>query len=119
MHRPRSGGASITSSANSDPTLPTAAYGSSKAALFNLAEGLKYDLDKMNVRIQVLHPGFIDTPLLANLPKEAHDGLKALHPIGRLGTSDEVAALTLFLLSDAASNITGSYHLVDGGFVAQ
>ncbi|HTV67061.1 MAG TPA: SDR family NAD(P)-dependent oxidoreductase [Rhizobiaceae bacterium] len=41
----------------------TAAYGSSKAALFNLAEGLKYDLDKMNVRIQVLNPGFIDTPL--------------------------------------------------------
>lgn len=41
----------------------TAAYGSSKAALFNLAEGLKYDLDKMNIRIQVLNPGFIDTPL--------------------------------------------------------
>jgi NAD(P)-dependent dehydrogenase (short-subunit alcohol dehydrogenase family) len=41
----------------------TAAYGSSKAALFNLAEGLKYDLDKMNVRIQVMNPGFIDTPL--------------------------------------------------------
>ena len=41
----------------------TAAYGGSKAALFNLAEGLKYDFDKMNIRIQVMNPGFIDTPL--------------------------------------------------------
>ena len=44
--------------------LPSAAaYGASKAALFNMAESLKYDLDKFNIRIQVMNPGFIDTPL--------------------------------------------------------
>jgi NAD(P)-dependent dehydrogenase (short-subunit alcohol dehydrogenase family) len=44
--------------------------------------------------------------------------VRDLHPIGRLGTSEEVAALTSFLLSDEASFITGSYHLVDGGYTA-
>ncbi|MFP5462667.1 MAG: SDR family NAD(P)-dependent oxidoreductase [Gammaproteobacteria bacterium] len=71
------------------------------------------------IRINSVHPGYIDTPLLEALPKEAYDGLKALHPIGRLGTSEEVAALVLFLLSDKASFITGSQHLVDGGYVTQ
>ena len=41
----------------------TAAYGGSKAALNNMAESLKYDFDKLNIRIQVMNPGFVDTPL--------------------------------------------------------
>jgi len=45
--------------------------------------------------------------------------IAALHPVGRLGTSEEVAALVVFLASDQASFITGSYHLIDGGYTAQ
>lgn len=48
-----------------------------------------------------------------------HRHAAARRAVGRLGTSEEVAALTLFLLSDRASFITGSYHLVDGGYTAR
>ena len=65
-------------------------------------------------------PGFIDTPLLSkNLDAATLGYIAGLHPIGRLGTSEEVSALTCFLLSDTASFITGSYHLVDGAYTAQ
>ena len=75
---------------------------------------------KQGVRINSVGPGFIDTPMLSkNLDEAALGYIRGLHPIGRLGTAEEVAALTCFLLSDEASFITGSYHLVDGGYVAQ
>ena len=68
------------------------------------------------IRINSIHPGYIDTPLLQALPKPAYDALIGLHPIGRLGTSEEVSALVLFLLSDKAGFITGSQQVVDGGY---
>jgi NAD(P)-dependent dehydrogenase (short-subunit alcohol dehydrogenase family) len=72
------------------------------------------------IRINAVGPAFIDTPLLSkNLDQEAIDGLAALHPMGRIGTPEEVSALTCFLLSERASFITGSYHLVDGAYTAQ
>lgn len=71
------------------------------------------------MRINSVGPAFINTPLLANMPAEAMPELKAAHPMGRLGEPEEVSALVCFLLSDRASFITGSYHLVDGGYTAQ
>jgi NAD(P)-dependent dehydrogenase (short-subunit alcohol dehydrogenase family) len=71
------------------------------------------------IRVNAVGPAFIETPLLQALPPEAKAGLVAAHPIGRLGLPSEVSALTLFLLSDQASFISGSYHLVDGGYTAQ
>uniref|UniRef100_UPI004048157E SDR family NAD(P)-dependent oxidoreductase n=1 Tax=Yoonia sp. TaxID=2212373 RepID=UPI004048157E len=65
-------------------------------------------------------PGFIATPLLdKNLDGAMLDVIAGMHPVGRLGTAEDVSALTCFLLSDQASFITGSYHLVDGGYTAQ
>jgi NAD(P)-dependent dehydrogenase (short-subunit alcohol dehydrogenase family) len=118
----KTGGGAIVNMASilGSVTFPNApAYVTAKHGVVGMTKSAAVDYAKKGIRVTAVGPGFIETPLLANLPKEAHDGLKALHPIGRLGTSDEVAALTLFLLSDAASNITGSYHLVDGGFAAQ
>lgn len=96
------------------------AYVAAKHAVVGITKNAALEYAKQNIRVNAVGPGFIDTPLLSkNLTPEALGFIKGLHPVGRLGTADEVAALTLFLLSDEASFITGSYHLVDGGYVAQ
>lgn len=96
------------------------AYVSSKHGVVGLTKATAIDYAQQGIRVNAVGPGFIQTPLLgSSMSEEALSGLKALHPMGRLGSSDEVAALTLFLLSDAASFITGSYHLVDGGYAAR
>lgn len=65
-------------------------------------------------------PGFIKTPLLdKNLSAEELAGIAAMHPVQRLGTSNEVAELVLWLASDRASFVTGSYYNVDGGYLAR
>ena len=72
------------------------------------------------IRANAVGPGFIRTPLLdANLDEETLKGIAALHPIGRLGTSEEVAELVAWLASDASSFVTGSYYPIDGGYLAR
>jgi NAD(P)-dependent dehydrogenase (short-subunit alcohol dehydrogenase family) len=95
------------------------AYVAAKHAVVGLTQNAALEYSAKGIRVNAIGPGFIDTPLLAALPPGAKDGLVALHPIGRLGRAEEVAALALFLLSDQASFITGSYHLIDGGYTAQ
>jgi len=96
------------------------AYVAAKHAVIGLTKTAALEYADKGIRINSVGPGFINTPLLAkNLDQTALDGLAGLHPAGRIGTSEEVSALTCFLLSDRASFITGSYHLVDGGYTAQ
>jgi NAD(P)-dependent dehydrogenase (short-subunit alcohol dehydrogenase family) len=96
------------------------AYTSAKHALLGLTKVAAMEYAAKGVRVNAVGPGFIDTPLLsANLSPETLKYIAGLHPIQRLGRSEEVSALTCFLLSDRASFITGSYHLVDGGYVTQ
>lgn len=96
------------------------AYTSAKHALLGMTKVAAMEYSAKGVRINAVGPGFIDTPLLSNnLDANTLKYIAGLHPIQRLGRPEEVSALACFLLSDRASFITGSYHLVDGGYVAQ
>ncbi|OON80507.1 SDR family NAD(P)-dependent oxidoreductase [Streptomyces tsukubensis] len=95
------------------------AYVAAKHGVVGLTKAAGIEYAAKGVRVNAVGPGFIETPLLKGMEKEAYDGLVALHPAGRLGTSEEVAELIVFLLSDRASFIQGSYHLVDGAYTAR
>ena len=96
------------------------AYTSAKHALLGMTKVAAMEYAAKGVRVNAVGPGFIDTPLLSkNLDANTLKYVASLHPIQRLGRPEEVSALTCFLLSDPASFITGSYHLVDGGYVTQ
>jgi NAD(P)-dependent dehydrogenase (short-subunit alcohol dehydrogenase family) len=96
-----------------------AAYTATKHALLGLTRAAALEYSGRGIRVNAVGPAFIDTPLLDALPPGAKEQIVAAHPVGRLGRSEEVAALTLFLLSDRAGFISGSYHLIDGGYCAQ
>jgi NAD(P)-dependent dehydrogenase (short-subunit alcohol dehydrogenase family) len=119
----KAGGGSIVNMASilgSVGFASSGAYVAAKHAVVGLTKTAAIEYAKDNVRVNAVGPGFINTPLLEkNLDADTLAGLAGLHPIGRLGTAEEVSALTCFLLSEQASFITGSYHLVDGGYTAQ
>ncbi|MEW2109432.1 SDR family NAD(P)-dependent oxidoreductase [Streptomyces albidoflavus] len=95
------------------------AYVAAKHGVVGLTKTAATEYAAQGVRINAVGPGFIDTPLLQGMEKQAYDGLVQLHPAGRLGGSEEVAEVIAFLLSDRASFVHGSYHLVDGAYTAR
>ncbi|GAA1942776.1 hypothetical protein GCM10009776_00680 [Microbacterium deminutum] len=70
------------------------------------------------IRVNIIHPGFIETPMTASAPDAMRAAQLELTPLERVGQADEVAMVTAFLLSDAASYITGAEIPVDGGFTS-
>lgn len=98
----------------------SAAYVAAKHGVIGLTEAAALEYADQKVRINSIGPGYILTPLLTkSLDDTAMKSLTGLHPMGRLGTSEEVAELALWLNSEKASFVTGSYYNVDGGYLAQ
>jgi len=95
-----------------------AAYSASKGAIIALTRNMALDYAGDNIRVNCLCPGFVETPLLAALPPERKARLAAAHPLGRLGTTDDVVPMALLLLSDDGRWITGQAIGIDGGFNA-
>ncbi len=97
----------------------SSAYTAAKHGVVGISKAAALVYSDQGVRINAVGPGFIETPLLNALDAEMKSQLASLHPIGRLGTSEEVAELILWLASDKASFVTGSYYPVDGGYLAR
>jgi len=93
-------------------------YAASKHAVLGLTRNFGVEYAAQNIRVNAIGPGYIDTPLLDIMDAEQKKILVSKHPIGRLGTSEEVARLTLFLSQDTTTFINGSYFNVDGGYTA-
>ncbi|HSD63004.1 MAG TPA: glucose 1-dehydrogenase [Ignavibacteriaceae bacterium] len=92
------------------------AYVAAKHGVVGLTKNAALEYGTKNIRVNTVGPAFIKTPLIKDIDENL---LLPLHPIGRLGTSEEVAELVIFLSSDKASFITGGYFAIDGGYLAQ
>ena len=113
----------------------TAAYSSSKGAVRMLTKVAAVECGKLNygIRVNSVNPGVIRTQLTVEgfktiaeeessgfaTPEAAEAAFTALHPIGKLGTTDDIAQAVLYFASDASGFVTGSELLVDGGYTAQ
>ncbi len=97
----------------------SAGYTAAKHGVVGLTQTAALEYSAQKIRVNAVGPGFIETPLLDALDAEMKKQLVALHPIGRLGKSEEVAELIYWLASENASFVTGSYYPVDGGYLAR
>ena len=102
------------------------AYVASKHAVIGLTKTAALEYAPAGIRINAVCPGFIPTPMAGRLLEhfsrdnpQAGEEITAAHPVGRLGTPEEVAEAVVWLCSDAASFVTGHAMVMDGGYIAQ
>ena len=125
--RKRGGGVIVNTASvqglQSMPGVP--AYAASKGGVLSLTRQMAVDYARENIRVTAVCPGTIDTEMVRAAAASEPDGVEAAlkrygesHPIGRIGTGEDIANAVLFLASDKASFITGEYLCVDGGYMA-
>ena len=101
------------------------AYTAAKHGVVGLTKVAALEYSALGIRVNALCPGFIETPMVmergveAGIHPEVYEQIAQLHPIGRLGKSEEIAEAAVWLCSEAASFVTGHAMTADGGFVAQ
>ncbi len=94
------------------------AYQGTKGAVRLLSKTAAVEYGAERIRVNSIHPGIIDTPMIGPFPQEMRAGIAAMTPMKREGTPEEVAWAVLFLASDEASYVTGAELVVDGGYTA-
>jgi NAD(P)-dependent dehydrogenase (short-subunit alcohol dehydrogenase family) len=94
------------------------AYSAAKAAVVNFTRSAALTYAKEGIRFNAVSPGYVDTPLLAQLPEETRSQMISKQPIGRLLRPEEIANVVLFLAGDSSSALTGSVINADGGYTA-
>jgi NAD(P)-dependent dehydrogenase (short-subunit alcohol dehydrogenase family) len=96
-------------------------YEASKAGLIGLTRALALEYGRDGIRVNAICPGYVDTPMMDAWlhaqadPPAALQQVLSVHPVGRMGTPHDIAEAALFLASDAAAFITGTFLVVDGG----
>ena len=98
---------------------PSIAYIASKFALRGMTKGTAVEYGPNNIRVNSVHPGFIQTPMMELATDEGGGDALAQIPLGRLAQPEEVSNLVLFLASDESSYITGHEHVIDAGMGIQ
>jgi 3alpha(or 20beta)-hydroxysteroid dehydrogenase len=97
---------------------PSLAYVASKFAVRGMTKAAAVEYGRYNIRVNSVHPGFIQTPMMVEATNEGGgDALREI-PLGRIADPHEVSAVVLFLASDEASYVTGAEHLVDAGMLS-
>ena len=95
------------------------AYSATKGAINQMTRSLALTYARDNIRVNAVAPGYVDTPILSQVPNDMKQAMASQMPIGRLGKDNEIANLIIYLLSEKASFITGAVVPIDGGYTAQ
>jgi acetoacetyl-CoA reductase len=90
-------------------------YAASKSALFGFSKSLAQEVSSKGITVNTISPGYIDTPMLADVKEEVLQGIIANIPVGRLGRADDVARVVAFLAARESGFITGANFDVNGG----
>lgn len=92
-------------------------YAASKAAVLGFTKSSARQLGRLGIRVNAVCPGVIDTPMTAEVPKAAVEGLLAATPLGRMGTPEDIAQAALYLASEESGFVTGQWLSPNGGLV--
>ncbi|MCF6193523.1 MAG: SDR family oxidoreductase [Kangiellaceae bacterium] len=103
--------------------IPSSAYSMAKAGLHALTQHMAMELAEVNIRVNAVSPAVVKTPIYESFIEESQldealAGFDSFHPIGRIGTVQDIANVIIFLLSEEASWVTGTIFDVDGGIMA-